>query len=163
MRYVLLFLFLSQTCCTTIRPPTSAVINTKQLRNHLEESFVFGKSDHISDNEYKIVTRKWITEEFKPHWFSYKTRNNLIYRFESSDCDNFSLHCLLAAQELSSDGKPICVGYLAYRKSITGPHAINIFLIEENDKIKVIFFEPQTDEIIGLSKAELASCFFWMF
>ena len=140
-------------------------MTTESVKAHLDENFIVNDCGKLTHAKYVIPTRAWVTDKLVPYWFEYRKRNNLQYDVNTTSCEAFSFQCHFASQEIEKVN--ITVGvffYMPDNKVGSGiGHAINVILINEDDKIKAVFFEPQTSKFVNLSKSELASCSFWYF
>jgi len=85
-------------------------------------------------------------------------RDDLIDRIswtsERFDCDNFAtLFSSFMALFYGLNGAGVAIGaVLDNNKSVTGYHAYNVLVAEENGKVKLFVYEPQNDEIQPASR-----------
>jgi hypothetical protein len=93
-----------------------------------------------------------------------------FYDKEANDCDNFSsgaahfmnfLHYQTPNRKFPNAG--IAFGVFDYKRKDGTYHSINIAIVVSNEKIKVVFYEPQTYSIVGLTNQEIWSCIRWHF
>ena len=121
----------------------------------------------ISDSDYSIPTKKWVTRNYKKY---YKKKMNedktlgLLWK-EKHDCDNFSTAYRMYLQALHSiqpgkSGESIAVAEIWYMRDIGGGHAINLVIV---DDYQPLFIEPQTGDEVKLSNKEKLSIWFVRF
>lgn len=141
----------------------SKTVDEIELKNILYSDNIHGYNEIIDDVTYCVTTKEWVRDYFYP-----KFRKELFDKGlskahnESWDCDDFALKAKVLAQELNHQSlnkgrAALAVGKLNFVKEGLGKHAVNIFLIEDNDKIILMFLEPQNGSIYKLSKEEKLS------
>lgn len=110
-----------------------------------------------SDSEYILPDESWIngelTVQFRKFLFDYNVRQ---YSPDNNDCDKFSLYCRTVANILNRHNTlskvGIALGEFRYINGITG-HSINFIITSDKfSEIKVIYYEPQTFQIIQIDK-----------
>lgn len=129
----------------------------------------FGEGSLILDKEYGLPTKAWIESYFYPKFWA---KHSSKYQSESNDCDDFAGAARSFSQELNNatpnvGKRALAFGELHYVKDM-GPnkdgvhHAINFAIVKKDDKLDVIFFEPQNGFVIKLNEAEKASIYVWI-
>ena len=123
----------------------------------------------IADANYALPSKKWFETSFSSSYanFLFQLKESK-YKKEENDCDDYARSCAFFAQLLHHNtirklqDTGIAVGEFWYTRDIGGDHAINFFLSrDDKGAVKVFFYEPQTQQIVTLSKKELESCSFW--
>jgi hypothetical protein len=149
----------------TTGPTVLVPMAGEAVKAHLDENFIVNDCGKLTHKQYLVPTRAWVTDKLVPYWFEYRKRNNLMYDVNTTSCEAFSFQCHFASQEIEKMN--VTVGVFFYTpdkmKGTGTGHAINIVEINEDDKVKVVFFEPQTSQFVNLTKEEIASCSFWYF
>jgi hypothetical protein len=146
--------------------PTALIkMNGQSVKAHLDENNIVNDCGKVTHKDYYVPTRQWITDKLVPYWATYRNRNNLMYDVNTTSCEAFSFQCHFASQEIEKYNITVGVFFYTPDKYVgTGiGHAINVIEINENDKVQIVFFEPQTSQIVTLSNTELASCSFFYF
>lgn len=123
----------------------------------------------IRDKNYSLPSENYIKNDFAGAFRSFLFQlDSGGWRAEENDCDDFALGAAFfmnflhhnTANKVNKTG--IAFGEFFYEKDGAG-HAINVAIVREDAKIKVIFFEPQTYSIITLTRKETESCVYWRF
>lgn len=114
-----------------------------------------------SDDSFMVPTESWVknelTKEFNKFIFDYNLRT---YKEGSNECDKFSLYLRTVANILNrhnpSSKTGIAVGQFGYVDGIY-PHSINFIIVADEFKtMKVLYYEPQTSQIINLVEGQFA-------
>lgn len=119
----------------------------------------------ISDIDYALPKASWLTGKFYEFYKGWRYDHNLNEWANRNDCDNFASLFYTFSQICHAKGnrseQGIAVGEMFY--FIGGDknrgHAINIAITD----VGVIAIEPQTGEIVKLTKAEKESSWFVRF
>lgn len=121
----------------------------------------------IVDSSYAETTREWIAGTFSQAWMSLKSQLNFTYVDEAEDCDDFSRFCAGYASYVYKNAKSrvpgtaLCFGEFGFiRDADKQAHAINIAIVVEKGAYDVVFYEPQTCQLIDLSPSEKLSCLY---
>lgn len=142
-------------------------VSGNKLLQILKENGVQPYNEIVIDATYVLVTKEWIEYIFSEAFVNFLKQFKLIkYKSEKNDCDNFALHChsfalILHQNSEKVDGKGFAIGQYHYNQDTGGGHGINFWVTvdkEDSGKYQVLFYEPQTREIITLSEQEKASC-----
>lgn len=146
------------------------VLSNQALRNAVYDSIGAIHSELYADGKYYLPTEEWVLKSFYP---AFKKdlfeNNNVVYRPEANDCDDYSLYAIAFAKRYFNRGRtvkmPIAFGEFVYRvKNSTNNHAINIVAIQRgNSDQEIMFFEPQTGRFIELTEEEKFSGYFVRF
>lgn len=164
-----LFVFVGFLFVSCSEPQRQAVdfplgFSREQLKAKLDENFIFSsRCDIIVDKVYLIPNKRWLTTVFIPFFQEYKSKNKIDYKAGRADCDDFAMHARLCAQSLGVDGQSVAFGLYFYRTAELSGHAINLVPVLNEDKIELLFFEPQLNKQIELSLDQKANCVFWYF
>lgn len=125
----------------------------------------------LSDESYLAPTMEWVTGTLASTWSSVKTVLGINeYIVDARDCDDYTTMCAayvrilhgltVKAENLPSSG--IAFGEFWFT-SHNGPHALNVFLVAEDGRLTMNFFEPQTGKLEILSDNEIKSAMFIRF
>lgn len=160
--FLIVVVFIISSCNKPPSPFGSLVeMNRDQIKAHLDNNFIISDCYQVTHRRYLVPPEGWIAGKLVPAWFEYRSKNNLTYNVDTTSCEAFSFQCHFAAQKIENIN--VTVGVFFYMKNNIGGHAINVILVNDGEKIKPVFFEPQTSQIVNLSKNELASCRFFYF
>jgi len=140
------------------------IISGKELLRPFFDNQKIPKNFTISDKDYYCPNKEIINNEIYPKYRSWLRSIRLLRWSHKWDCDNFAdAFKVFAAgyyqQNIESDAEGIAIGVAHYQTSNRGGHAINILYIENNNKVEIIFMEPQNGEILNLSKEEFNNIF----
>jgi hypothetical protein len=121
-----------------------------------------------ADSTYVLTTRSWIQSDFSSGLSAFQFQMGINnWKPESNDCDKFSLATTFYAKWLTHSSPnrkfnaSLAMGEVFYTRSNSrGNHAINFFIINESDELKIVFYEPQTRQIISLTQNEMFSIYF---
>jgi hypothetical protein len=151
----------------TIPPSPTISINALQIISSIEENNIDTKYLITPDSKYIFPKKEWIETDFSEGLKSFQDEIGISsWASESNDCDKFAITTSFYAKWLNhlspnrNLNASIACGEVYYNKSGSGPHAINFFLVFENEKLKVLFYEPQVRSIISLNSDEIKSIFF---
>lgn len=129
----------------------------------------------FSDEQVALPRFDWVAQVFGPAWTETKRRLQIErYTSESNDCDDYARMCAGYAQmlhnltltELREAKKPAPQTGLAFGEfwytPPSGAHAINAFIHlavpDVQDIFTLSFLEPQTSQIVRLTRHEIKSC-----
>lgn len=123
-----------------------------------------------SDEDYLCPSLEWVKKTFAKHWEKYKFERELTkYIPERRDCDNFALMAMAEAKFLHQKTKQnkevladLAFGEIFYTtdKEMMG-HAVNCFFYYNDDgKLDIGFFEPQTSKILKFTEFEIESIWY---
>lgn len=123
--------------------------------------------NELADDNYSLPTRDWIALEFST--CLKMLLDDLAFKWEPdrSDCDDFArlaaAYCCLLHSNTGADSG-LAFGEFWFTRRDGQGHAINVFVTREIDgSLALNFFEPQTQQIIELTKEEIQSCDFCRF
>jgi hypothetical protein len=164
----------TMTGCGSKAAPSNTVTNFTLTSNQVAQvMYDNGCVDYrysIRDAKYSLPTRDYISGPFSDSLRSFLFQlNSNQWKTDQNDCDDFSIAALFlmsflhhnTVNKVTSTG--IAFGEFHYIRDIGGAHAINVAIVRESDKLKLVFYEPQTYSIVDLSKQEIESCVFWRF
>jgi len=109
------------------------------------------------DVKYSVPTSKWILDTS----FSLSNQIKSIlgdWKEESRDCDDFAMSTMALMRlfhSYNNTSTALPVAYFQFFKEGMGWHAINLAFVDDK---KIIFFEPQTGQLLNLTKNEIKSC-----
>jgi len=117
----------------------------------------------LADESYRQVKKAAI----KSHWNKYKQElfNKGVANWDNSfDCNRFTLYFQAFSQieyfkTSNGSNSSVAIGEVFYLKDGISGHAINCALTDSG----LIFIEPQTGQVLNLTKKELDSIFFVKF
>jgi hypothetical protein len=125
----------------------------------------------FADDSYECPSEGWVAETFARDFARFKQSvagniAGLAYNPEAFDCDDFArlaasyAGLLHRASRGIQDKTALAFGEFWFDSNTTkGGHAINIAVVAGPDqRPKLLFFEPQTCEILNLSQSEVESC-----
>jgi hypothetical protein len=168
---ILIFLIFLASCSRE----SDAVKNTVKLhKSQLENLLVVGNSiraadKKFADTSYYIVNENWakniFPDEYSKFLFDFKkkyTKSSIV------DCDNYTALAESFASfsypiDISNNDEGITVGIFHYTTDRNTGHAVNLIVVQEDNKPKLLFFEPQTAKFVKLSETEIKSCDFFEF
>ncbi|MCK9608158.1 MAG: lectin MOA-related protein [Methylomonas sp.] len=147
---------------TTAGDSRSAIISADEIRRVIHESPLFTHEMHITlaDAQYESPSQQEMATflaQMKPSY------DNLVYRPEVFDCDDFALKFAVDARtwwaERANTASGISVGVIhgVFEKKV-GCHAINVWIDAQK---KMRFIEPQNCEFLFPEKNAI-SWFFYM-
>lgn len=131
-----------------------------------DEVFLNWSQITLTDQNYILPTEQWVrtifSESFQTFLFNYNVKDAQLGR---NDCDNFALYARTIANVLNRHNPNAKSGLgIAFGEAIgfsnIETHAINFVVVaDKNKKAKIIFYEPQTGEIIDITNA--IPIFYW--
>jgi len=126
----------------------------------------------IADSRYELPSEEWVTDKYPDILFNFlRDLKQGSWVSESNDCDDFSkisasfAHVLHHNTPRKQPNTGLAFGEFYYNINgdPTKGHAINFALAKTKDnKVKLVFFEPQEFKVITLTKEEIASCQNWL-
>ena len=135
-----------------------------EVKAHLDEWGLADADLLLADATYAFFTVEFVTGDFAVAAENYLAKIVGNYEAEDADCDDFAEACA-------------CFAHAVHRKTLTRPretavafgefwftthegegHAINCFISLISDVWKLLFFEPQTCELVTLTPEEITSC-----
>lgn len=169
--FLALSLIILASCSKQISSPQSiATINREDLQAFMGGSFAPEMGYGIPESLYVCVSESWIKTDFAESFGRYlQIIKEAVPSPTTWDCHNFAEAAKTWADALydSTPNKPkgAALGCLEfwYNRDIGGGHAINGFLVKDGKNLKIVFFEPQTRQVVLLSKKELDNCLFYKY
>lgn len=133
------------------------MVESSEIISALNFLGISSSSINILDSKYSIPTKEWVLNTSKN--ISYQIDKMLgVWTTESRDCDDFALTTMSLMRLFHSKGNPttsLPIAYFQYTKQNQGLHAINLAFVDDK---KIIFFEPQTGDLLNLTIKEIKSC-----
>lgn len=119
---------------------------------------------YVADARFVCVSKPWVANEFSVSWRMARMLFGLQPSSgdEATDCDDYALACKVHANRLHrmTQKRPtntaLAFGVVWYTSRF-GRHAINVFWHAVGGKPVAEFYEPQTAEIVALTKSEFES------
>lgn len=150
---------------------TNHKLSSTEIQSILNEIGVSSYISFFADGNYALPSENWIKEDYSLALYSYLSSfKSSQWVSEENDCDNFASMAFSFAQILHHntpkklDKTSLAFGEFWYVKDDNSGHAINVVIVYSNEgKYKVLFYEPQTQKTIILSKEEIKSCTFYRF
>lgn len=175
--YVLIALFLtvSFTGCekssgqipTKLPSSPTRTYSAEDLFTAILQNGVFTSIYIMPDKNYVLTTKDWIQSEFSAGLSAFQFQMGMNnWTSESNDCDKFASATTFYAKWLNhsspnrSFAASLACGEVYYKRG-NGGHAINFFIIKDQEKLKILFYEPQTRLFVSLTDVEVSSIFFW--
>lgn len=148
--------------------PSHMTINAERVIKLIEEEtkspIILVK--YLDDMDYVLPTEEWVKKEFT------KTLDQFLFDYnletpidQSRDCDDYAAFGVNIAHALNKKTEAgVAVGEFGYFSGGFIPHVINVIVVaDKNQKPKVLFYEPQTREIIQLTPEEKETCLSFVF
>ncbi len=175
MKYIFLSIFLLLIGCG--KTPQPLKVGSHQLSGGEVESFIHETNEiytatcnTVEDRTYVFPTREWISGSFAESYKDFlKAVSNTKWTQETFDCDNFSGAAKIWAEILHSSTPnksvetALAIGKWAYIRDDGQAHSINVFIVFEDNRYKLVFFEPQLQSIVLLSTNELKNTLYFNF
>jgi hypothetical protein len=138
----------------------------------MREQGVYAQQSLIADAAYALPAIDWIKGEFSNALRRAVAALNLEqWRENENDCDNFaglakeiaSICHARSARKSGYGGTGLAFGEFWYLDTQQGHHAINVAIVGNLDALRLVFFEPQTGELVTLSEKERSLCDLYRF
>ena len=158
----LLTLLLPLTSCSPSYPSSSSYVTMDKIdmtafiieTNHINALQCYS----MNDQQYAIPTIKWIEKDFsselKKFLFKYQVTSATD---TSNDCDDFTQYAITVGHIMfrHASKRPaesaLAIGAFQYYPDGGGGHSLNFFIATDDyGVIKVVLYEPQTQQIIQL-------------
>ena len=124
------------------------------------------RNSDVLDYSYKIPTKQWINEKFTPFYsdFLFKYSLNTYYE-DKNNCNKYTQYALtcghiLFKNEKDSTSGALAIGQFRYFKGLDR-HSIIFFIVNDNGENKLLFYEPQIQQLITLTEEQLRLCTDW--
>lgn len=113
----------------------------------------------VTSTPYFVPTIEWIKKEYSPFLRNFLVKNGVSSsKNPENNCVKFSSYGLTAGYILhykeGPKGGSLAIGIVDYVKNFYVAHSINFFLASDNNKIVVIYYEPQLQQIINGKEVE---------
>lgn len=151
-----------------IPPAPTRSYTSDEIKTLMLMDGVYAPNLALPDTTYLMPTKSWIEKEFSQGLAAFQFQMGIDkWSSESNDCDKFAIAASFYCKWLnhSSPNRKysagIACGEIYYIRDAGGGHAINFFLTSDGDKIKTVFYEPQTRMIVALSENEKSRIFFY--
>lgn len=124
---------------------------------------------YVVDSSYVFPTLEWVEGPFSDGLSKFLADWVEHYRSERADCDDFADAAAFyarGAHRLDGEAKEataLAFGEFYYRPDSGGAHAINCFFTKVGDALELMFYEPQTQQVVNLSQTEISSCDYCQF
>lgn len=172
MPYIILIFLILLTGCS--RETDSVKKGIKLHKSQLENFLVVTNSIRAADKKfgdtsYYIPNKDWVENVFPEEYnkFLFDFRKKYI-KSTIVDCDNYaslaeSFASFTYPIDILNNDEGITIGVFHYTTDRNTGHAINLIITQEDNKPKLLFFEPQTAKFVKLSENEIKSCEFFEF
>ena len=150
---------------------TSHYINFDEINFVMDKVGAVTSNVFFADSRYAMASEDWIINGYSKALSEFLTSfksNEWIN--EENDCDNFASMAFSFSQILHHNTlnklqkTALAMGEFWYIRKEGGGHAINVFIVWQNDdNYKVIFYEPQWQKVVELTKEEIASVRYYRF
>lgn len=126
----------------------------------------------FADDKYALPSESWLINDYSTALYDFLLSfKSSKYVDSENDCDNYSTLAFSFAQVLHHNTPQkikktaLAVGEFWYASLARGGvHAINVVMVWDNQiGYKLIFYEPQTQQVVELTKAEIAGVKYYRF
>lgn len=146
----------------------SRTYNIFEIRLAILEAGISTDKNVLTDTVYILAQKSWLEKEFSEGLAAFQFQFGIDHwSAEENDCDKFAdaasfyLKFLNHSSPNRNVNAGLAAGIVYYVVDGRGGHAINMFIVSEDGKLKVAFYEPQRRMFVKLSPTEIASIFFW--
>lgn len=144
------------------------IITAAQLAEVFEQAGISSFLGSIADKSYCCFALDFIQKEFSAGLAKFQFDLGIKdYKPEENDCDDFAADASFYARLLHRRDKDrprgagLACGKFYFRRDDGVNHAIDWFVVNTPDGLRLIKYEPQQCAVLGLSEAETTSCFFF--
>lgn len=153
--FLILLLSIFLVSCSSTKQYNFNVIGSKQVANIIETNKIHAVYyKDIRADKFSISTKEWVQKVFIPDYKKFIFNNDLGWAVEgSNDCDKYVVYALarvnlLFFKEPNKDKTAgLAVGQLIYFIEFER-HIIIFFIINNNGKQEILFFDPTFSEIV---------------
>jgi hypothetical protein len=155
------------------QPEAGLVLKAIELEQVMHDSHIIPwNNPALADSAYELPSEEWFTSKFPAILGDFfKDLKQTRWVSESNDCDDFSKMAAAFAHLIHNNtpnhktGTSLAVGEFYYQ--INGDpkqgHAINFAVVKTKEgKVKVVFMDPQTLNVVKLSETEIQACDTWL-
>ena len=121
---------------------------------------------YTDNGAYQTVSKEWIQSEFTTSLWKFFIDTHVLNDYDRGtfDCKHYSFGSYYLGNELHRnskdhiDGASLAIGVIYYFPDNKNgeTHAINVFILKDKS---IVFFEPQTQQIVNLSLVERQSIY----
>ena len=168
MKNIILFLTMAVIVLTGCKPkypesPKYTIISGDDIRKFIVETNHVNAGDctMMVDNSYAVPTIEWIKKDYTPIFKQFLFDNQLnSYEGGKNECDKFSYYGVTVGHMMhfhsnSPANTGLSIGEFTYMVTLT-PHDIMFFVAtDESGKLKLVFYEPQAQQIFELDPADV--------
>lgn len=152
-------------------PVITHSITAIELKTIMAKNKIYTPNAFVADQTYALPSENWIKTEYSSALYSFLTSfKSSQWTSEENDCDNFASMSYSFSQILHHntpsklEKSSLAFGEFWYITKNGGGHAINVLITWAGEnQYKVLFYEPQLQQIIALDKDEIDSCLFYRF
>jgi hypothetical protein len=153
-------------------PTIKHTVEAVEIAAMLESLGVTTPNSFFADDVYALPSEHWLANEYSESLYRFLTSfKSATYVATENDCDNFSTLAFAFAQILhhntpqKNKKTALAVGEIWYASLARGGvHAINVAMVwDDQTGYKIIFYEPQTQQIVQLTQAEIAGVKYYRF
>jgi hypothetical protein len=157
-------------------PANYTTVTQQQVENFLfvtNNVFVLNGFETIDDREYAIPSLEWVKKVYSPALTDWLFKNGITtqmetrggYHDEENDCDDFADYGVTVGKLLHhhNSSKPPAaafpMGVIHFLQDDGSGHAINFLIVTDDGKLKLIFYEPQLQDLTPFNPEEKAVLF----
>lgn len=177
IKYLLLFIFLILILLTAgcgkknNKAVTNHIANSDEINLAMDKAGAVTQFAFFADEKYSLPSESWIANEYSQALNSFLTSfKTSDYILEENDCDNFASMSFSFAQILHHNTPQktaktsLAFGEFWYIRKEGGGHAINVFAVWDGEnKYRIVFYEPQLQKIVQLTREEIATVRYYRF
>jgi hypothetical protein len=118
----------------------------------------------LADSLDALPALEWIRDVFAPAWRQHRDQVLGFPEAEAADCDDYARACadFAALLHRKTSGHPragLAFGQFWFTRHTGTAHAINVAICRDPaGALHLVFFEPQTAELVALTPEEVSSC-----
>lgn len=152
-------------------PVVTHSISSVELKTIMVKNKIYTPNAFIADVLYALPSENWIKHEYSSALYTFLTSfKSSQWTSEENDCDNFASMAFSFSQILHHntsnklEKSSLAFGEFWYIQKNGGIHAINVIIYwADENQYKLLFYEPQKQQVITLDEDEINSCFFYRF
>lgn len=172
--FVFIILYLLTAGCgkKAVKPTIKHTVESVEIAAMLESLGVNTPNSFFADDVYALPSEHWLASEYSEALYRFLTSfKSATYVATENDCDNFSTMAFAFAQILhhntpqKTHKTALAFGEIWYPSLARGGvHAINVVMVwDDKTGYKLLFYEPQTQQLVELTKAEIAGVKYYRF
>jgi hypothetical protein len=146
---------------------SATAISKPTLQNFLFDQGISSAITFLPYDSYALPTEQWVFGGFARGLQLEQARLGVRDYVEGKNvCNHFARHAAdYAAQchlitRYGPDKCSLAFGEFWLPNDAAACHAVNVFVIRQNEGLHLRFFEPQTCQLVGLTPDQISSCVF---